>query len=76
MDGVRATASWPLSFSYRVGLGVSGILCRSARRAIDNFGHSPSRSARAHEIISERYGRSVRIQGNGPVSVARILHVA
>ena len=46
-----------------------------APHVLDGFGHSPMRSPRIHELIVERYGRSVKVQGNGPVSVACILYI-
>lgn len=43
----------------------------------DDTGPSPTRSARAHELIVEHYGRSVKVQGLGPVSsVCVLLHWA
>jgi len=41
---------------------------------LDNFGHSPMQSPRIHDLIVERYGRSVRVQGAGPVSVVCTPH--
>jgi hypothetical protein len=63
-------------FSHGFGFEVSGIVYRSVFHMIYGSGYSSSRSARAHEPIVKRYGRSVRIQGSGPVSVACILRVA
>ena len=76
MDVVWTTAPQPLLFSYGASFEVSGVVYRSMSRIIDSFGHSPVRSARAHELIVERYGRSVRVQGSGPVSVACSFSVA
>jgi len=76
MDVVWATPPQPLLLSYGVGFGVSEVVYHLVRCAINSFGHSPSVSARAHERIVERYGRSVRVQGFGPVSFVHILRPA
>ena len=76
MDVVWTAAPQPLLFSYGTGLEVSGVVYRYISCIIDNFGHSPTRSAKAHELIVERYGRSVRVQGSGPVSVVCTFYVA
>lgn len=34
---------------------------------VDFLFHSPATSSRVHEIYVQRYGRSIRIQGLGPV---------
>ena len=68
MDALWATASQPLLFPYEISPGVSGIARRSACYAINGLSHSPTGSCKAHERLVKHYGRSVRVQGAGPVS--------
>jgi len=51
-------------------------MCCSVSRVVDRFGHSPALSAKAHEFIVERYGRSIRVQGSGPVGASCVPCVA
>ena len=71
---VWTTTPKPLPFTHGFGFGVSDDLSRSLSHMADSFPPSPPKACKAHEIINERYGGSVRIQGDGPVSTPRILH--
>jgi hypothetical protein len=69
MDVVWATTSDRLPFPPGVGFRVSGITSRL-------ISHIPNRIVRssgaykAYELIVERFGKSVKVQGNGPVSAS------
>ena len=69
MDVVCITTPDPLSFQHEVDFGVNHFVSRSNSRIINGFAYSPSFSSKAHEAITEQYGRSVRVQGVGPVSI-------
>lgn len=66
----------PILFPPELDLGVSSAVRCPAPHAFDSFGRSPMHSPRVHEIITERYGRSVKVQGIGPVSVISALRIA
>ena len=68
MDVVCITTPDPLSFQHEVDFGVNHVVSRSNSRIINGFAYSPSFSSKAHEAITEQYGRSVRVQGVGPVT--------
>lgn len=73
-DAVWPTTPEPLSFAHGFDLGVSSVVFRSVPHTADCFASSPFKSCRAHELIVERFGKSVRVQGDGPVSTSRTLH--
>ena len=67
-DAVWTTTPKPLPFTHGFHFGVSDVVFRYISYTTDRFPSSPPKSCKAHELISERFGRSVRVQGNGPVS--------
>jgi len=76
MDSMWTATPQPLLFPHGIAFEVSGIVRCSVSHIVDAFDHSPAMSARTHELIVERFGRSVRVQGFGPVSVSCVLRVA
>ena len=73
MDAEWATAQNNLSFPLGVGLRVSIVASCSEFGIPDPFTRSGG-AYRAYELIVERFGKSVKVQGNGPVSTPVHVH--